>query len=693
MAKFEKLLEPGFIGGVEIKNRMVRSGAGTFAAENNYVSKTHMALYEAFARGGAGLVIMEGVYLDYKLGIYPDVSLRISDDKYVEKLKELTDVIHKHGAKTFAQFLGLGTWAFPCEGMPPLSSSDMSAEEMPPAEQPFPPSPPARAVTKEEIAEIVVEFVNMAERAQRAGFDGVEINAAGSHFLNSFLSLIWNKRDDEYGCGSHENRARIVCEIIAGIKERLGADYPVGVLMNGKESGWPKGCIQPEDALEFAKLFEAAGADYLQVRAFGYGVDPVRQWIENAFYPEKPAALPENLDWSRGGAGAYLPIAKAIRSQVSIPIFSVGRLGPELGEAAIKDGAVDFVAMQRRLIADPNLPNKVIEGRPEDIRPCTACLYCASGAAESQLRCRVNPCIGHPDDFQVPVAEEKKRVVVVGGGPGGMEAARAAALRGHEVTLYEATSSLGGLLPMAATIKGSEIEDLPGLIKWYQGQLASLGVTVKTKHAFTAADADAIKPDAIIVAVGGKDQVPDIPGITTSKIVASGASLHKMLDKLLKVFSTETLRKMTKLYMPLGKRVIIIGGEVQGAELAEFLALRKHEVTIVDKIDAMSFGKGLAGIKQFYLSIWLAQKGVNMIPDVKEFKEITNKGLVIVDAEGAERLIEADTVVTALPVLENTELFDSLQGKAAQVFNVGDSSGGGLIIDAIAAGYQAALQI
>lgn len=693
MGKFDKLLEPGKIGNVGIKNRMVRSGAGTFAADNNYVTDTHMALYEAFARGGAGLVIMEGIYLDYKLGIYPDTSLRLSDDKYIPKLKELTDAIHKYGAKTFAQFLGLGTWALPSEECPPLSSSDMPEDKMPPAEQPFPPSPAARAVTVDEIHEIVAGFVDMAERAKRAGFDGVEINAAGSHLLNSFLSLIWNKRDDEYGCGTHENRSRIVCEIISGIKARLGDDYVVGVLMNGKESGWESGCIEPADAVEFAKYFEAAGADYLQIRAFGYGVDPVRQWIENAFYPEKPEVLPDDLDWSRGGAGAYLPLAKAVRDVVNIPVMSVGRMGAELGEAALEAEEIDFVAMQRRLIADPELPNKVAEGRIEDIRPCTACLYCASSAAEGQLCCRVNPCIGHPRDFRINKADEKKTVAVVGGGPAGLEAARVAALRGHDVTLYESRKTLGGLLPMAAIIKGSEIENLPSLVSWYERQLSELGVKIKYKTPFNAKIAKATSPDAVIVAAGGVDQIPNIPGIDNKKIVASGASLHKMLEKLLRVFSPETLRKMTKLYMPLGNRVLIIGGEVQGTELAEFLALRDHQVTVVDKIDVTDFGKGLAGIKQFYLNIWLGQKGVNFVPNVQEFKQITDDGLIVVDSEGNETLLEADSIVTALPVLENTELYQSIQGLVPQVFNIGDSSGGGLIIDAIASGYRVAVDL
>jgi 2,4-dienoyl-CoA reductase (NADPH2) len=691
--QFTKLFEAGRIGCVEIKNRIVRSGAGTFAANDNYVSDIHEALYKAFAKGGAGLVIMESVFLNYDYAFYPPISLRLDDDKYIPKLKELTDIIHEHGAKTFLQVLHMGTWHFEVTGYTPLSASTMSAEELPPAEQPFPPSAPARGVSLKEIKEIINGFTEMAERSKRAGFDGYEINAAGSHFLNSFLSRIWNKRDDKYGSQTLENRVRIVTDIIKAIKQRVGADFVVGVLFNGMESGWGEKGTSPAEAIEFAKLFEAAGADYLQVRAFGYGEDAVRQWIENAFYPEKPDVLPAGLNWADGGAGAYLPLSKAVKEVVSIPVLTVGRMGPDLGERALKRGEADFIAMQRRLIADPDLPNKAAEGRTEDIRPCMACLYCASGAEIGQLECRVNPCIGHPEDFEIKQADKKKRVVVVGAGPAGMEAAQTAALRGHEVTLFEKESTLGGLMPMAATIKGTEIEDLPLLIEYYKTQLDKLGVVVKTKTEFTLSHLDALKADAVIVAVGGRDQIPDIPGIGNKKIVASGASLHKMLAKLLSVFSAETLRKLTKLYMPLGKRVIIIGGEVQGAELAEFLITRDHIVTIVDKISPMDMGKGLAGIKRFYLNSWFMRKRPTIITEVSEFKQITNKGLSIVDKDGVERLLEADSIVTALPVLPDTGLYDSLSGKVDELYAVGDCTGGGLIIDAIRQGYSVALKI
>ena len=688
---YPNLTKPGKIGSLELKNRMVRSAAGTESAKDNHVTPEIMALYTAWARGGASLVVVEGIFSSYNLDVYPPSSMRLDSDEYLPEMSKLYAAIHENGAKTIQQVMHLGTWNL-MPGSIPISASDLTEEENPPMEQPFPPTVPPRGVTKDEIKAIIADFVAIAQRVQKAGADGVEINAAGAHFLDSFLSRVWNKRHDEYGVDSCENRSRIVCEIISEIKKACGDDFVVTVLFNGVESGIGEKGTTLEESIEFAKFFEAAGADALQVRNYGYGENTARQWIENTVYPEPVDDMPKALDWSRDGAGAYIPLARAIKQAVSIPVAVVGRMDPDLGEAAIAAGDIDYCVMQRRLIADPDLPNKVIFGRTEDIKPCTACLYCASSPGTGRLLCRVNPRVGLPDDFAIVPAEKVKNVAVVGAGPGGLEAARVAAERGHKVTLFEKGSKIGGLLPMASIVKGTRTENLYELVAYYETQIKKLGINLRTRTEFKPNMARDF--DAVIVAVGGVDTPFNIPG-TDKKIFVSNEKLHGMLSKLLGVFNPERLRKLTKLYMPLGKRVAIIGGDITGAELAEFLIMRNHPVTIVTELDPMEVGKGMAMIKGVYLKMWLAKKGCKIVGNIKEYKEVTDKGLVVINSEGKEELIEADSVCTALPLSPNTALYDAIKAAGtAEVYNVGDSeSGDGLIVGAIFQGYDVARKL
>ena len=272
---------------------------------------------------------------------------------------------------------------------------------------------------------------------------------------------------------------------------------------------------------------------------------------------------------------------------VSIPVITVGRLDPELGEKALREGKADFIAMNRRLYADPEFPNKLAAGRFDDIAPCTSCTQCKD--EDAPRRCRINAAIGTEGPYVVEPAQRKKKVVVVGGGPAGMEAARIAAARGHEVILFEKSPRLGGLLPVAAMVKGLEVEDLPAIIRYLKGQITKLGVKVRLGKEATPALIEEIKPDVLILAAGGVAQPPEIPGIHGRNVV-SNAELHRMLKFFLRFLGSATLRRLTRIWMPLGKKVVIIGGGIQGCELAEFLIKRGRKVTIVDSADALEKG-------------------------------------------------------------------------------------------------------
>ncbi|MDR0311922.1 MAG: FAD-dependent oxidoreductase, partial [Acidobacteriota bacterium] len=405
------------------------------------------------------------------------------------------------------------------------------------------------------------------------------------------------------------------------------------------------------------------------------------------FYPEPPVpveSMPKEYYAGQKGAGANLIAAAGIKKAVSIPVTVVGRMDADMGERAIEEGKIDFVAMTRRLIADPEYPKKVAAGRMEDIAPCTGCDNCLGSR-----RCRVNGLVGTAFNT-IEKAERKKKVLVIGGGPAGMSAARVSALRGHDVTLYEKAGRLGGLLPLAYMVKGPHPENLPLLIEYFTRQLRGLGVKVVLGHEADLATVEAVKPDAVFLATGGVSTTPEIPGIEKS-IVVSGAALHGQLKFFLKFFEPLTLRNLSKFYMPLGKRVIVIGGAIQGCELAEFLTHRGRSVTIVEKNEMI--GEGMVDALLDHLMIWFKKKGVRLIGGVREYVEIKESGLTIIDRDGQKLTLKADTIVSALPLTPENSMIEGLRVKVPEVYAVGDCCKPALIADAIGSGLRTAREI
>ena len=362
----------------------------------------------------------------------------------------------------------------------------------------------------------------------------------------------------------------------------------------------------------------------------------------------------------------------------------MGKLDADLGEKAIREGKIDFIAMTRRLLADPDYPRKIAEGRLDEIQPCTGCDNCLGSR-----RCRINGLLGTPYNT-IEKAEKKKKVLVIGGGPAGMSAARVAALRGHDVTLYEKSSMLGGLLPIASIVKGPRPEDLSLIINYFSRQLAKLGVKVELGKEADMSAVETIKPDVVFLATGGTSTIPKIPGIDGPNVV-NGAALHQKLKFALKFFKPETIRTLTKFYMPLGRKVIVIGGAIQGCELAEFLTKRGRRVTVVETGEMM--GDGMVDAMMDYLFNWFHKKGVKLISGVREYVEITDKGLTIIDRDGNKQLLEADSIATALPLTPNNELLEKLRAKVPEVYAIGDCNEPLLIVDAIGTGLRTAREI
>lgn len=682
-ARFDKLLSPHHIGRVKTRNRLIKSAAGLqyWALGDNPVTDKAKCLYEAFAKGGVGLIIMESPSIE-KGG----KSFRLDNNKHIRAMSEITAIIHKYDCPVFVQLADMANWNlrklpdYDTRGASPVCVySEMDNHNSMP-----------RELTTSEIEEIIEKFVNNAIGAQKAGFDGVEINASCSHLLHTFLSPFWNKRHDEYGCDSIENRTRFLVKIIKAIKKHLGQDFPVSTLINGIETGLligvePTDCLVLEDSLKIARIIEEAGADAVQIRSQWIGRHDSSFLTDHLFYPEPPVPLksfPKELDMSRNGAGANVNMAYAVKQVISLPVITVGRLDPELGEEILREGKADFIAVTRRLFADPEFPNKLVSGRIGDIVPCTSCTCCK--AENANRRCRINAAIGTEKSYGFSAVTQKKRVVVIGGGPAGMEAARVSALRGHNVTLYEKSPKLGGLLPLAAMVKGLEVEDLPAIIRYLKDQMIKQGVTIKLGEEVDSAIIEKMKPDVVIVATGGAPTLPEIPGINGPNVV-KGADLHRMLKFFLKYISPGTLRWFTKIWMPIGRRVVVIGGGIQGCELAEFLVKRGRKVTIVDSSEKL--GEDMIQHLKQQLFWWFREKGVVMIPGVKPVS-ITKKGLTVLVKEGYRKFIEADSIIPAMPMKPNTDLLHKLQGKVPELYAVGDCGNPRLIVDAIADGWS-----
>jgi 2,4-dienoyl-CoA reductase (NADPH2) len=484
-----------------------------------------------------------------------------------------------------------------------------------------------------------------------------------------------------------EDRSRFLVQIIREIKKSLGEDFPIIVLMNALELGMGNEGMTYDEGKALAQILEKAGVDALHVRSHWLGNHLGSYNQENLFYPEPHIPLksfPKGLDWSRRGKEVNVPAAAVIKKVVSIPIITVGGIDPERGEKILREGKADFIGICRPLFADLDLPNKLASQRFDDIAPCTRCGTCQKMNGLPK-ECRVNAALG-TEQYEIKKAEKVKKVVIVGGGPAGMEAARVAALRGHQVWLCEKSHRLGGALPIAALVKGLEIEDLPALIHYLENQMTKLGVKIRTGKEFNLSLIDEVKPDVLILATGGIPSLPNIPG-TEGRNVVRSSDLYNKSNFFLRFIGPGILRWLTKFWMPVGKEVAIIGGQIAACQLAEYLVKRGRKVTLVDTDQTL--GEGLIPERKNRLFSWFRKKGVTMMTGVK-VEEITNEGLILTTKDGNRLTIQADTILPAIPLMPNTDLLKSLQGKVSEIFLIGDCREPRMIPDAIADGWKLA---
>ncbi|HUW45930.1 MAG TPA: FAD-dependent oxidoreductase, partial [Dehalococcoidia bacterium] len=494
--RFKKIFEPTNIGNMQLKNRIVMPPMGTnYAEAGGAVGQRTLDYYEARARGGVGLIIVEGSAPSLQCTTPHQASL--GDDKLIPGWQKLTDAAHKYNARIAIQIMH-STMEYWDEKIVQVSPSPLIV----PARVMGISGEPPHELTVEEIAERVEWFASAARRAKEAGFDGVEIHGAHQYIVAAFLSSATNQRTDKYG-GSVENKARFLVEILQAIKGEVGPDFPVWVRFNAQEWGVGNG-ITIEETKQMVPLVVEAGAQALHVSGYGAG-----SYITTAPIPDTP--------------GFLIPLAEEVKKLTKVPVIAVGRLDLELGERILEEGKADLIAIGRRLLADPDLPNKVAEGRLDEVNPCIGCMECIERLAFDErgegVTCVVNPTLGREKAYQIKPVRKAKKVVVVGGGPAGMQAAVVAAQRGHKVTLFEKDARLGGQLNIAALppFKG----DLFPWIKYLVNQVEKAGVAVKLNTDATAEIVIKGNPDAVVIAAGGTPAMPDTPGIDKPNVVTA----------------------------------------------------------------------------------------------------------------------------------------------------------------------------
>jgi len=699
MVGYRNLLSPGRIGTLELKNRLCQTAMGTnLANPDGTMSDESIGFYTARAAGGTGMLIMGTIGVANPIGRLQERQLWISEDRFIPGLKRLTNSIHRVGGRVCAQLNHGGVTSLydmaaeqpilvpsmprPSAGGPRDKGVMLPEEIALSPEKPQLKGPPVfKEADAEDIAWVVDKFAAAAARAVEAGYDAIELHAGHTYLINSFLSPHWNRRTDRYG-GSAAGRAQLMKDVIEGIRARIGRDFPVQVKLNAEEYFFDEN-ISLEDAKTAARIAKAAGADAITVTAshnYAVGRALLSSWM-----PQIPNKL--------------LPLAAAIREAVDLPVITVGRVDPEVADRAIANGELDFLAQGRKQIADDQFANHLAKGGERAVRPCIFCYQCLSQSMMGlPLRCAVNADVGYEKDNLLAPTETPRRVMVIGGGPGGMEAARRLTLRGHEVALLEASGQLGGTARLAAIAYAPNGD----FVEWLKNQLDELGIDVRLN---TRADVETIRdlaPDAVIVATGAIRRAPDVPGKDLPH-VHDGASLRALLlgeaEEGIKskaslaqrvaigtaravgmTRNADMVRKTSKLWMPVGDRVVIIGGELVGLELAEFLHERGRHVTVVDS--EPQFGRGLSPARRQVMLGQMPLDGISLHEGASAIR-IASEAVSFTSETGEAVDLPADTVIIAKGAEPNTALFDELKTAGFDAHMVGDCQGVGYIMGAV----------
>lgn len=682
--KYEKLFTPIKIGSCEIKNRIAMAPMlMDFGQFDGRTTEQLMNYYEERAKGGTGLIITEITRVNDRTGASAFAQLGMSHDYQIEGMSELAKRIHSHGAKLFVQLhhpgrqnMGLLMGTLPlsiaCDkAMPffkdvlykvvPAGKMLMEHHIVPrvvapsKCENSYFSDGNNRGLRKSEIKGLIKDFIAAAERVKKSGCDGVQLHASHGYLLQQFLSPNTNHRTDEYG-GSLENRMRFLLEIIAGIKEKCGEDFPIIVRLTVDECydmiGKKGKGYDLSEGVEMAKRLEKAGVDAIDVSSAAY--DTFNYWLEPTSF---------KCGWRK-----YM--AAAVKEAVSIPVIAANLIrSPEQAEQQLQEGTQDMISLGRPHIADPHWANKAKQERAEDIKRCVCCLYCIESMQNNAYigdhgYCAVNPFVGE-EDYELPKDGDGRKVMVVGAGPAGLTAAELMAKRGFKVTVYEKNSVAGGQVYLGA--KPPLKEKLNWCIDDLVTACTKLGVEIKYSAEVTKDLVEKEKPYAVICATGGNAVRPrSIDGVDNSFVYTP----------------TEILDGSVQLE---NKKVAVIGSGMTGLETAELLAEKGNRIIIVEMADSVAPG------------VWhqhpndvlprLEEKGTKLYLSKK--LAAISKGAITVEDTKTKRnsTLDADAVVLAMGVRSDNSLYKSIQFMT-NAYLIGDADKVGRIADATMSAYK-----
>lgn len=634
--EFSSLFERTYIGSLGIKNRLVLAPMGIGGETGGVINENGCDYYEARAKGGAGMIIAGFQLVTNKTD--PMVSSYYGVDTMLQGIgwAKLADRIKAYGTSVCVQLsCGLGRCGLPMPGMENVSSSENKN---------FYDDNTTRPLTVNEIHDIVAAYGRAAERAKSAGIDAIEIHAHYGYLLDQFMTSLWNKREDEYG-GCFENRMRLLVEIYNIVRQTVGPDYPV--LMRMVMDHKTPGGRTADESLEIIRMMDNLGIDAFDIDIGCY----------------------ESYDWAfptpyRGDA-AMLYSAELARKATDKPILNAGSYTPESAVKAVEEGKTDFIILARGMLADPEYAIKLYEGRREDLRPCIRCNeYCLGMVAGHPQSCSVNAACASEKEYAIIPAETPRKIAVVGGGPGGMEAARVAALKGHTVTLYEKEDRLGGQLRAASTasFKGQ----IRSLMEYLKTQITKLGVDIRLNTEITADSPELDEADKIIIAVGASAIIPPIQGI-------NGPNVIEVMDAHIGDQSR------------IGNKVVIVGGGLSGCDCAIDLAMEGKDVTIIEMLERLVPTAKFPTV--ISVNEKIAQYGVTPLTGSKAM-DFTETGVRIESEEG-ETEINADTVIIAIGTKPNDKLAKSILDKYPNAQAIGDCTTVAQIGEAVRAGYFA----